>query len=107
MLSATRSLFSTAAYADEPRFPHLAMIRMVESRVARYGLLARERRYYLSSAKLDSKTFAATVRAHWGVENRLHWVLGVVFHDDLPRLRKSRPRSDYASIRAAVISSTR
>ena len=25
-------------------------------------------------------------RAHWGVENRLHWVLDVVFHDDLMRL---------------------
>jgi hypothetical protein len=26
-------------------------------------------------------------RAHWGIENRLHWVLDVVFHDDLARLR--------------------
>ena len=31
------------------------------------------------SAKLEAKTFAAAVRAHWGVENRLHWVLDVVF----------------------------
>jgi hypothetical protein len=27
------------------------------------------------------------VRAHWGIENRLHWVMDVVFHDDLMRLR--------------------
>ena len=27
------------------------------------------------------------MRGHWGVENRLHWVLDVVFHDDLARLR--------------------
>ena len=27
------------------------------------------------------------MRAHWHVENRLHWVLDVVFHDDLARLR--------------------
>src|SRR3546814_12865106 len=26
-------------------------------------------------------------RSHWGIENRLHWVLDVVFHDDLTRLR--------------------
>ena len=70
-------LFSDRRYADEPRFPHLAMIGLVESRVERNGLLARERRYYLSSAKLDAKTFAAAVRAHWSVENRLHWVLDV------------------------------
>jgi predicted transposase YbfD/YdcC len=80
-------LFSDRRYADEPRFPHLAMIGVVENRVERSGAIATERRYYLSSAKLDAKTFAAAVRAHWGVENRLHWVLDVVFHDDLARLR--------------------
>src|SRR5277367_6309737 len=78
-------LFSDRRYADEPRFPHLAMIGVVESRIERNGAVAAERRYYLSSAKLDGKTFAAAVRAHWGVENRLHWVLDVVFHDDLSR----------------------
>ena len=51
------------------------MIGMVETRVERNGTVARERRYYLSST------------AHWGIENRLHWVLDVVFHDDLARLR--------------------
>ncbi|PSJ49383.1 ISAs1 family transposase [Kumtagia ephedrae] len=78
---------SDRRYADEPGFPHLAMIAMVESRTERAGRIQRERRYYLSSAKLDAKTFAAAVRAHWGIENRLHWVLDVVFHDDLARLR--------------------
>jgi predicted transposase YbfD/YdcC len=80
-------LFSDRRYADEPRFPHLAMIGMVESAVERNGVLAAERRYYLCSTLLDAKSFAAAVRAHWGVENRLHWVLDVVFHDDLARLR--------------------
>ena len=80
-------LFSDRRYKDEPRFPHLAMIAMVESRTQRNGRIETQRRYYLSSAKLDAKTFAAAVRAHWGIENRLHWVLDVVFHDDLARLR--------------------
>ena len=73
--------------AGQKRFPGAAMIGMVESRVERDGVVARERRYYISSAKLDAKPFAAAVRAHWGVENALHWVLDVVFHDDLSRLR--------------------
>jgi predicted transposase YbfD/YdcC len=60
---------------------------MVETAVRRNGTIEREQRYYLSSAKLDAKTFAHAVRAHWGIENRLHWVLDVVFHDDLARLR--------------------
>jgi predicted transposase YbfD/YdcC len=74
-------LFSDRRYPDEPTFPHLAMIGMVETRTVRDGRAECERRYYLSSAKLDAKldaktfaaldakTFAAAVRAHWGVEN--------------------------------------
>src|SRR3546814_9772363 len=63
------------------------MIAMVENHVEREGRKSSERRYYLSSVKLDAQAFAAAVRAHWGIENRLHWVLDVVFHDDLTRLR--------------------
>ena len=67
-----RWLFSDCRYAHEPRFPLLAMIGVVESRVKRKGALANERRCSRSSAELDAKTFAAAVRANWGVENRLH-----------------------------------
>lgn len=80
-------LFSDRRYPGEPTFPDLAMIAMVEATTDRDGKTSHERRYYLSSAKLDAKTFARAVRAHWGIENRLHWVLDVVFHDDLARLR--------------------
>ena len=92
-------LFSSRRYADEPRFPHLAMIGMVETRIEKGGAVARERRYYLSSAKLDPDVFALAVRAHWGAENRLHWVLDVVFHDDLARLRTGHRPQNMAVIR--------
>lgn len=92
-------LFSDRRYADEPRFPHLAMIGMIESQTERNGAPATERRYYFSSAALDAKTFAAGVRAHWGVENRLHWVLDVVFHDDLARLRTANGPHNMAIIK--------
>jgi predicted transposase YbfD/YdcC len=80
-------LVSDRRYPGEPRFPHLAMIGMVETHVERDGKVARERRYYIASAKLDARVFALATRAHWSIENRLHWVLDVVFHDDLARLR--------------------
>jgi predicted transposase YbfD/YdcC len=60
---------------------------MVEAEVERVGNTTLSRRYYLSSARLDARAFAPAVAAHSGVENRLHWVLDVVFHDDLARLR--------------------
>jgi hypothetical protein len=46
---------SAPRYADEPRFPHLAMIGMVETRVERNGTVARERRCYLFSTARDER----------------------------------------------------
>jgi len=80
-------LFSDRRYPGEVAFPGPAMIGMVESTTERGGETSRERRYYLGSARLDAATFARAVRGHWGIENRLHWILDVVFRDDLARLR--------------------
>jgi predicted transposase YbfD/YdcC len=78
----------------EPRFPGLKAIAMVEATVERGGQVSTSRRYFISSLHLDERLLARAVRAHWGIENRLHWVLDVVFHDDLMRLRtESGPRN--------------
>jgi predicted transposase YbfD/YdcC len=86
-------------FPGEPRFPGLAAIAMVEAEVERGGKLTKARRYYLSSAPLDARLFARAVRAHWGVENRLHWVMDVVFHDDLMRLRTDHGPANMATVR--------
>jgi hypothetical protein len=39
------------------------------------------------------------VRGHWGIENRLHWVLDVVFADDQSRLRKGHGAHNMAVAR--------
>ena len=83
----------------EPRFPSLAAIGMVEATIERGGQTSIARRYYLASAQLDAATFARAVRAHWGIENRLHWVLDVVFHDDLARLRTGHGPENMAIVK--------
>ncbi len=92
-------LFSDRRYPGEVAFPDLAMIGMVEAATERGGKVARERRYYLSSAKLGAETFARAVRAHWEIENRLHWVLDVVFRDDLARLRTGHGPENMAVVK--------
>jgi predicted transposase YbfD/YdcC len=92
-------LFSDRRYPGEVAFPGLAMIGMVESTTERGGEVERERRYYLSSATLDAASFARAVRAHRGIENRLHWVLDVVFHEDLARLRTGHGPANMAVVR--------
>ena len=76
---------------------------MVEAEVERDGRTTIARRFYLSSAPLDAKLFARAVRAHWGIENRLHWVMDVVFHDDLMRLRTDHGPANMATIKHAAL----
>jgi predicted transposase YbfD/YdcC len=92
-------LLSDRRYPDEVAFPGLAMIGLVESEVDRNGKTTRERRLYLGSARLDAKSFARAVRTHWHIENRLHWVLDVVFHDDLARLRTGHGPQNMAVVK--------
>jgi predicted transposase YbfD/YdcC len=96
-------LFSDRRYVDEPRFPGLAMIGMIERITEGRGQPERTRHYYLCSAKLDAVTFGRAVRAHWGIENRLHWVLDVVFHDDLSRLRSGNGPQNMAIVKHMAI----
>ena len=39
------------------------------------------------------------MRCHWHIENRLHWVLDVVFHEDLSRLRSGCGPQNMATVR--------
>jgi predicted transposase YbfD/YdcC len=96
-------LFSDRRYPDEPVFPGLAMIGLVESEVERAGRVERERRYYVGSARLDAESFARTVRGHWEIENRLHWVLDVVFRDDLARLRTGHGPANMAVVKHMAV----
>ena len=66
--------------------------RVPRNRLAekRDGKTSIERRDFLSSAKLSAKRFATAVRAHWHIENRPHWVMDIVFHDALMRLRTDK-----------------
>jgi predicted transposase YbfD/YdcC len=92
-------LFSDRRYAGEIKFPGLAMIGMIESVTERGGKLETARRYYLCSTKLSAAKFAAVVRAHWGVENRLHWVLDVTFDEDQCRLRSGHGPENMSIVR--------
>ncbi len=58
-----------------------------------------EQRYFISSLRADAHRFTQGVRGHWGLENRLHWRLDVVFGDDASRIRKGNAPTIMTSIR--------
>ena len=47
-----------------------------------------ENRFYITSLAPNAKRCLEVARAHWGVENSLHWVLDVTFREDEARTRK-------------------
>ena len=81
------------------RFPQLACIGTVEAEVEHKGKTTTARRYFLSSTPLSAAQLLRAARAHWGIENRLHWVMDVVYHDDLMRLRTSHGPANMAIMR--------
>lgn len=67
------------------------------------GKKAQETRYYISSLKTDAKRFNMLIRGHWGIENRLHWVLDVNFNEDASRVRKGHADQNMSTIRRIAL----
>jgi predicted transposase YbfD/YdcC len=56
-------------------------------------------RYYISSLELDAAEFNRRVRAHWSIENSLHWVLDTTFAEDDCRIRRDHGAQNFAILR--------
>ncbi len=68
-------------------WPGLKTIVCIDSDVVRKNKKGEEKRslmsrYYVSSIKLDSEEMLDIIRAHWGIENNLHWCLDVSLNED-------------------------
>jgi predicted transposase YbfD/YdcC len=66
---------------------NLAGVAVVEAERTLNGKTTTEQRYYLLSQPWDAPTVNTLVRGHWRIENQLHWVLDVTFHEDASRIR--------------------
>ena len=54
---------------------------------------------YISSAKPTAKALLESTRAHWIIENQMHWRLGVGFKADECRIRREQAGENLAVTR--------
>ena len=80
-------------------WPGLKAIGKVERVRETPGKTTRETAYYLLSTAVSGERFLDVVRAHWGVENRLHWRLDVVMNEDQQRTRLENGPNNLAVLR--------
>lgn len=55
-------------------------------------------RYYITSLQESPEILLSNIRAHWGVENKLHWVLDVQFKEDQSRKRNKNAAQNYSTV---------
>jgi len=83
-----------------PQWPNLRSIglsigfRQEKGKVPQLGY-----RYYISSAELSEKELAEAVRAHWSIENSLHWVLDVSLGEDQCQIHHQNGAENWAMLR--------
>ena len=58
-----------------------------------------ETAYYLLSTAMAAERFGHVARAHWAIENRLHWTLDVVMNEDQARNRLDNGPNNLAVLR--------
>jgi predicted transposase YbfD/YdcC len=67
------------------------------------GKIETEKRYYISSLRESAPNFNALIRSHWGVENKLHWTMDVLFGEDQSRKRVKNAAENFSTIRKIVL----
>ncbi len=81
----------------------LRSVVLIESERFIGEALSVEERYYLSSLPADAKLLNEAARAHWTVENSLHWVLDVTFHEDASRIKKDNAPENFGLLRRLAL----
>jgi predicted transposase YbfD/YdcC len=83
--------------------PGMACLAMIEATVWRGGTATVTRHYHVASRAFIPEAYLSAARAHWTIENGLHWVLDVTFDEDRARNRKDHGPENLATLRKLAL----
>lgn len=98
------SVLPATGIVPEADWPGCAVIGRIDSlRQVKGKTSELEQRYYLSSRNLAPAELAQAVRAHWAIENQLHWVLDVTMREDASTIRKDHAPENLSLLKKIVM----
>ena len=62
-----------------------------------------EAHYFIGSRRMGARRYAEALRAHWGIENSLHWQLDISFGEDDSRVRDRNGAENLALLRKMAL----
>lgn len=84
-------------------WPGIKALGIVDRTRVIKGRMTKVRAFYLLSDIMSAEQFAWTIRAHWGIENALHWSLDVSFNEDKSRVRKDNAAENFGTLRRMAL----
>ena len=81
------------------KWPGLNRVVIVESARQIDGAITSETRVYITSLRLPAYLIGPIVRDHWSVENKLHWVMDMIFRDDECRVRTDHAPENFTTLK--------
>lgn len=85
------------------QWPGVKSIAKITATVIKGEQQSTEDRYYISSLPGKADFINRAVRKHWFVENKLHWILDVIFKEDYCRVRTGNGAENLNTIRKIAL----
>ena len=105
----TRVITDVNWICNKEEWKKLACIIMVFA--TRYnkktGVEEQSLRYYISSKTASAKYFHEAVRSHWGIENKLHWCMDVIFGEDNSRKQAENSAQNFSLVNKVALNMIR
>lgn len=99
----TAVVVSAKGLAEHHEFPGLKAFGRIEATRETEGRFTSETRFFALSWMPAPEVLLDTVRAHWAIENALHWQLDVSFREDAARNRKGNGPGNIAVLRRRAL----